>query len=126
MASHNPKVPNQQRQYVNQLVSLAYIGIGFVLPGLVKTIINVFFPENYTLSWVGYTLQTPLAFTLVAYLLTMMFKKEQRKTIFVLLFLGALAYWVYDAALHPYKGTTFWLFPINFNSVVIRHNIVTN
>ena len=87
--------------------------VGTMLPDLLSRPFYIIFPA---LHWWVMPLHTPIGVALVCWMVTGLFKKEQRKIVFVALFAGAMFHFLLDAPQKHVVAGYFWLFPFSWTT----------
>jgi len=85
--------------------------VGTMLPDVLSRPFYIIFPA---LHWWVMPLHTPVGIALVCWIVTGLFKSEDRKTVFIALFAGAAFHFLLDAPQKHVAAGYFWLFPFSW------------
>ena len=103
-------------QLVRKLFRLRFFPIfalGVILPDLISRPLHIVFPPAY---WFVVPLHSPIVCLLYCMLLSLLFSREIRRTVFLYLSGGVALHLALDSLQKQLQPTYFWLFPFSWKS----------
>jgi len=87
--------------------------VGTMLPDVLSRPFYIIFP---TLHWWVMPLHTPIGILIVCWIISGLFKAEDRKIVFIALLAGAMLHFLLDAPQKHLAAGYFWLFPFSWKT----------
>jgi hypothetical protein len=98
------------KEFTSENTALAMLGA--LLPDAVKIAIPLQFLSGHDLSVLVTTLHTPVGASILAAMLSLLFK--DKKTVFLFLLLGILTHFALDLLMSYYSGGIYLLYPLSW------------
>ena len=89
---------------------IVLFSLGALLPDIVSRPLHIFWPRTFP---VAQALHTPVVLFLICWLLSLFFRVDQRKTVFLLLGAGSLLHLLMDMFQKHLVGGYLWFFPFS-------------
>ncbi len=97
------------RRWWRPAISLCLLGT--LLPDLLTRPVYILWPQTY---WLVMPLHTPMGILIASWLVTLLFRREDRRVVFVAVLLGALLHFALDALQRHLAVGYFWLWPFSW------------
>lgn len=112
LLTHSAAAHLAARRWFPRPAAILFV-VGTMLPDVLSRPFYILFP---ILHWWVMPLHTPVGMAIVCWIITGWFKPEDRKTVFIALFAGAIFHFLLDAPQQHIAAGYFWLFPFSWTT----------